>query len=70
MTVLMKQVKPDPETLERQSYSYRDVWKVEIYRLENGCYMIRLEFENGGGAHYPLDGWGYEIQQSTEDFDI
>ena len=38
MTVLIKQRKPDPATLEQHDYTRENVVKVKVYKSLDGCF--------------------------------
>lgn len=62
MTVLIKQRKPDKDTLERHDCIKQNVEKAYTYLGLDGCLYIKLEFEDGRGTHYSMQFFDMEIQ--------
>lgn len=62
MTVLIKQRKPDKDTLEMHDYVKENVEKAYTYLDYDGCMYIKLEFEDGRGIHYAMQFFDMEIQ--------
>lgn len=62
MTVLIKQRKPDSDTLERHDYVRENVVNVKVYKGIDKCYYLYLRDERGNGTHYSLSCFDFEIQ--------
>lgn len=62
MTVLIKQRKPDPDTLERHDYVRENVVKVKVYKGIDKCYYLYLRDEEGNCIHYSLSCFDFVIQ--------
>ena len=62
MTVLIKQRKPDPDTLERHDYTRKNVVKVKVYKAADNCYYLYLRDEEENCIHYSLSCFDFEIQ--------
>lgn len=62
MTVLIKQRKPDPVTLERHDYVRENVVKAKVYKGIDKCYYLYLRDEDENCIHYNLDSFDFEIR--------
>ena len=62
MTVLIKQRKPDPDTLELHDYVRENVVEVKVYKGIDKCYYLYLRDEGGNGIHYSLSFFDFVIQ--------
>ena len=62
MTVLIKQRKPDPVTLERHDYVRENVVKVKVYKGLDNCYYLYLRDEEEQCIHYNLSCFDFEIR--------
>ena len=62
MTVLIKQRKPDPDTLERHDYVRENVVKAKVYKGIDKCYYLYLRDEEGNCIHYSLSCFDFVIQ--------
>ena len=61
MTVLIRQRKPDPGTLDRHNYVRQNVVRVKVYKGIDKCYYLYLRDEEGDGIHFALDSFDFEI---------
>lgn len=61
MTVLIKQRKPDKDTLEKYECIKENVEKAYTYLGHDGCIYFALEFEDGYGVHYSMQFFDIEI---------
>lgn len=62
MTVLIKQRKPDPVTLERHDYVRENVVKVKVYKAADNGYYLYLRDEEENCIHYSLTCFDFEIR--------
>lgn len=63
MTVLIKQRKPDPDTLERHDYVRENVVKVKVYKsAKSSEYYLYLRDEEENCIHYSLTCFDFEIR--------
>ena len=61
MTVLIKQRKPDHDTLERHDYVRENVVKVKVYKAADKEYFLYLRDEEENCTHYSLTYFDFDI---------